>query len=1264
MARGTSQDDRFPAALEDGYFLVDEFRFEQLVSMSAALAQRLRFVDVTLRDAGHWGALFAADESMVLARIAATDRNALQSNFLRLADSAPLPQLAHEVVRLGQWLDLWFKSLAGSAMPAAHALRERLAQLVEQELAEPVQWVYQRFSADQWGDRPISHGHARLDPMWQLSGSARAPLADGPSDRERLRRTYFTLLSALARLQPLARELLPQTLAIPTHEPAAGLLIAFLQVYASVQQQINRFSDHHVDFYYQRVLGLKPRDAEPDTVHVVARRDTRGTDDVMLPPGLMLRAGKDAQGRPVELRSQDALAVTAARVALLLTIKLERDPLISPEREFGFVTRVKATRIPPPRPGQPPDVAWPLFGGGQAGTPTAAEDARLGMALASPLLALAEGERDVALRLAFAETRQDFPALVRQAVAATAADDFFVALGPVLRAWLFAEADPLTAPLLDSLRQRARTLLGADTPAPQDVGDPLGLLAAIGNGDPARAPSRDLVFDRLLGGLFDVSLTTPTGWLTVPALVQRAPAAAGAAGGLTLTLKLRPEDPAVVGCLPEVHGAEWPTRLPVLRLLLGARGRTNGYSLFATLPLVEAGLRVQVRGLRRISVFNQLGRLDATKPFAPFGPLPTLSSYLVFGAEEAARKPVRELALHVEWGGLPTAWGGFASHYAGYRDDVGQRPFMATMSVLRDGQWLAVAAPEGLPLFEPPDAGQHLVATRSLRADPAALLRNVRAEADALPFDGGARHGHYRLQLVAPNGAFGHAQYPTLLAEVISANARRKRPAPLPNPPYTPLIERLSLDYVAGATVRPRVRTDTALGAEDAVLLHVHPYGITELKALSDQGAAGLLPQVQNPANLYIGLEGPAPEGPLALMFHLFEERAAEQALGRERPRYEWSLMSEDRWLPLPPQAVLSDTTDGFLSTGIVVLDVPAGATNQSAILPTGLYWLRVSVAGGAPSAAGLYGVHAHAFVAARVLDGGFPATLLPPGTVEGPSRTVPGLAGVTQVGSSRGLRAAENARSFRARAGERLRHKGRASLPWDAERLLLDRFPEVSQVKCFAAQELPPELKLRPGDVLVVVVPALPRNRTELATAAPRIHAGRLQRMQAWLAERASPFARIVVRNAAYERVQVRCSVQVARGASPGAALRGVNRAIVEHLSPWFDSGRPPEFQWTLRADEVESRLRELPEVDAVGGLSLLHVATGADGLDFTLGDTARRGTREENELGARLPWSLALPMRQHMLTLAGDLAGARAQPTGVSRLTVGSTFIVGRST
>jgi hypothetical protein len=46
-----------------------------------------------------------------------------------------------------------------------------------------------------------------------------------------------------------------------------------------------------------------------------------------------------------------------------------------------------------------------------------------------------------------------------------------------------------------------------------------------------------------------------------------------------------------------------------------------------------------------------------------------------------------------------------------------------------------------------------------------------------------------------------------------------------------------------------------------------------------------------------------------------------------------------------------------------------------------------------------------------------------------------------------------------------------------------------------------------------------------------------------------------------------------------------------------------------------------------------------------------------------ARAPWSIALPMPEHMVSVAADLAEVAPEATGIARLAVGSTFIVGRS-
>jgi len=1273
MSRGTSQRERFPAALADGYFRVDELPFEQRVAMTATLARQLRFVDLDNREAGDWRAMFASDVTMVLARIASIDLGALQDAFLADVDSAPLARLAQQVVELAQWIDLWFKSLDGRGEPQAQAFRERIRQLVDQQLGEDLRWVHGSFGQRRWQGRAVAHAQARLDPIWDSDRPLLATLAAGRSPRELLRERYFAFLSAIDGLQGLARELLPATLHTGTHEAAVGLLIAFLKVYESAQREVNRFTARHVDFYYRDVLGFGPAGPEADEVHLACARDARGERLLSVPQGTLFDAGKDAAGQPLRFHSAAPLVVTDARVAALCTLRLERDALISPEREFGFVTRAKAARLVPDG-----SSAWPLFGGGRG-----ADDARLGLAIVSPLLLLHEGERQIRLELSVAEAAtpvDDEKALdvrVDEVTFATDARTLREAFGRLLSQWLLGGRADFTDAQLRRLRLAARRVLRERLPRPGSLGDPLTLLAGT------QAPQRELVFEQLFHGLLKLHLSAAHGWLEVSdSDVDRA-----ADGGVAITLRLRAEAPAIVGCDPLLHGADWGTRLPMLRIELGTQGRLYPYSLLADLPLAEARLNVRASGVRDVVVHNNLGRLDPTKAFQPFGPLPTLSSYLVVGAREIARKNIQRLSMQIEWGGLPPDAGGFATHYRGY--PVAQRDgdFRAALAILRDGLWQPCAGPSAQqPLFAPPDAAGCLPPMQEIEVDPGSVRKHSRA-GDPAEWDGAMpRNGLVRLQLTHPRGAFGHAAYPMVLADTVTANARKNLRArwrqPLPNPPYTPLIERLTLSYEASGVIRPAAVQEAGQGANADVerLLHLHPFGVETLHSAAAGSGHGLLARADDDGNLYIGLSASDPGGTLTLLFSLRESAADATRPGAVRARVRWATLADDHWRALPPSRVLGDSTEGFLTSGIVTLDLPGDLTRDNEVMPAGLYWLRASAAEGFDGFAALQSVQAHALRARRVLPVGTidaggktvraaPLAILPHGRITRSLASVPGLSAVQQVGPSFGLRTPEDASLLYTRAGERLRHKQRASVAWDAERLLLARFPEVFKVRCLSGDEIAMTGQPRPpaGQVVAVVVPQVPRNDPDFACAAPRFNAIQLSRMAEHLRERASPFAKIVVRNPAYDRLQLRCTVGLVRGAHEGASLQRINRRVVETLSPWFDDGCGPEFDWVVRGEDLEARLRALDCVDYVTQLSLLHVACSDDGV-YTLGDTARRApaahganTEGRGHATSLAPWSLALPMATHIVTAASAFPDPAPQPTGIARLSVGSTFVIG---
>jgi hypothetical protein len=1357
VSDGCEQRARFPAALGEGYFLPDETSFATRVAMSAGLASRLRFIDQQHQVAGTWGELFETDESLVMARIASTDLSHPQAAFTRDADSAPLTLLASQVLELAAQVDGWLKALKTSDQPSARRMSTRIEQLIAQPLAEDLHWVLGRFGARRWQGRTLDHAKKFFDAAWFNLRSLRVEPAHR-SDREMLRARFFSFVSAIERLQDLARELLPPSLETQAHAPAAGLLMTFLQLHQVVQERINRFTGRHADFYYDDCLRMRPLPAVPDAVYLVCERDPRATREVAIARGTAFTAGKDALGQPIEFLADDPLVVTDARVAALLTLKLVRDPLISPEREFGYVTRAEAARLPWPVPvaaamTDVPPPRWPLFGGATqglplhagGGTPGANEEARIGLAIASPLLFLQEGEREITLTLqmnhpvetdrrlmlvidhihenpknlrrllpilfkrhlllvpellselersdpnaqaiALAEQalqrqaarREDEPApgfheqfLTELAVRAPTRALFFARLGRLFSRWLLAHGDWLTDDALAALRETADRLLDERDRTPPVAGDPRCLLQG-----PNR-PERELIFGQLFNSILSFGLTTPAGWLPVTDFFVTAGSKAptGAFSPLEIVLRLRPKDPAVTGCSAALHGPGWATELPVLSIRLRSQGRLYPYSLLEEMQLAEATLVVRVTGLRDVVLNNNLGRLDASKPFMPFGPLPTPSSYMVFGSPEMARKNVTRLGVDVEWSGLPPGEGGFATYYEAYGPGYRNGSFTATAGILRDGRWQNAGAPGSVALFDSADATGRLHPRVRLDFPETALRAHGRATDEPLDFKVGVRNGFYRIQLAGPAMAFGHQAYPGLLTEVVSANTLRRRKQQavvMPNAPYTPVIENLSIDYEAQSHIALGREAGPEPGRDTERVMHIHPFGLSQVYPGEAGATPGLWPRFQNDGDLYIGLaaeDGVA--GALTLHFHLCDEAAVESLTGEPRPRTHWAYLASNTWRPLSPSQVMSDTTCGFLTSGIVTLDVPARIDRDNTLLPADFYWLRLSTGSGYDSFAGLYGVRTQAVRARRALvAGAAPVTApLPAGSGKEPAGTVFGLGSVAQIGPSFGMRAAEDRRQMRTRIGERLQHKQRASTPWDIERLVLERFPSVLKVKCFQNLSARAADRVSPGDVLVVVVPTPPTSTTSAdvgapvlsATAEPHLNAVELARIQEHLQGLASPFAQIQVRNAVYERIQVRCTVKLCRGVQPGQALRRVDQAITDYLSPWREGGYQPSFDWTIRCEDVEAHVRSLDCVDFVTQLSLLHVAQSDDHV-YTLGDTARGQAALATRARPGSPWSIALPMREHMLRTVDGSVDDRPEVTGISRLGIGSTFIVGRT-
>jgi hypothetical protein len=821
-----------------------------------------------------------------------------------------------------------------------------------------------------------------------------------------------------------------------------------------------------------------------------------------------------------------------------------------------------------------PCFATAQVGGGDPPDPGAG----VGFAVASRLLALAEGTRQIQLSLAISSE----------------------------------SGSPES--LLASLRPKPGTTLPS---------------AAIA-GEPPQAPDRP---GWGLNQALLVELSTAAGWWTLPiqaASLKDSPAnAKPAQWELALTLGLLPSDPPLAPLAPG--------ELPRLRLRLrpwreegSGGGQWRSWGGFEGLRVARARLRVVVggevrameQGLRGLRLQQDGTPVDPAEPFTPFGSQPVLGSSLFLSHSELLDGDLEEISFRGTWQKLPAD---LASHYSSYTGltatAVTAQSFRIDLSLLEKNASTLVEQ-TALPLFQPAGSDFDRLKitckfTPPLTAKP--LASNPAGEAlQQVDLRQQARVWRWRL---TPTD-FGHGRYPALAAAkaqamalaiteraglqslamaealrgtagtlkqryddaIAAANATPIGPESFALPePYTPLLAGLEVGYI-------RSQELGASGVQGSQLLRVHLFGEEEPLQLTPPLAPGskatwqaplLLPSHPHPGELWIELEGLRPGQPLALAFQLAEGSARGL---RPAEAIRWQLQQGWGWQPLPVQA---DGTDGLLHSGILRFALPEAAAEYPP--PLERIWIRASLLAPVEAYATILAIQSQAVEAEAVRPGG--EEPLPPHTITDLAELVPEIATIQQPFSSRAGRAAETEAQLRLRVAEQLRHKGRALAGWDYERLLWEAFAsQLHTVVCLPAREN------RGLEVLVIpnLLEQVPRN-----LFAPGAPIDQLAAMERHLRERCPAELAPVVRNAVYLPVTVRLWVCLRQGVDPAYAERQLRQEMIRCLSPWcFDAAAEVRLGGAVRASDLVAAVEALPFVAYLERLRLFLVDSGGKPL------------------------------------------------------------------
>ncbi|HEU4716393.1 MAG TPA: hypothetical protein VFU15_01090, partial [Bacteroidia bacterium] len=1075
---GTSQAQRLLAALDPSSVSVDERDLGDLLVFARDYAKLLNYYKSSGEDVeadGDWSVFLKHDITVLVAIVSKTDIKTMRDTFrakLKTISAssdvhAPIDTL-NDFRDLLSWISSWY------ADSDSITLFHKELNLYFQSMM--LDGYSKLIAIDTLGGFNVFAGFTfPSNPEWQALADAADPYtdtslytsADPLVNNEAAARIMQTVFEKYAAALQIIVNRTPDYLAesiaqYPYHKAHLGLFITFLELFAYAQKHLNELTERHLDFFYQEVLQLTPEAAVADKVHVIFELAKNASDTFKVSQDTLLKAGKDALKKELLYGTDEDIVLNKAKVAGFRNLFIDNFSAGSITANGVYASPVANSSDGNGAALDKTIPQWQAFGSSQQGIGTASHT--------------------------MPDARTGF---------AISSPQLFLSEGTRIVT-------------LEIMFDPAHAFSGTAAE-----------ISELQNAD-----------------YYQFSFTGAKGWLT-PDSTQII--YSNTTHSLKFIFTLNAKLAAVTAYSSAVHAGTFNTSNPILKVeLLNLQQADtpywkNVYTLLDEVAVVSMDLTVDVKGMQNLTLHNEASKLDPSKPFMPFGSQPVIGSPFYVGSDEVFFKDLSSLTLNVLWHGAPSDFTDQYANYLAYDNnsstdthqiDVDNDDFMATGSLLHDGTWSAEmdfllnnSSSKKDRLFDDDaqDAVQYnFSGISSDRANSSDVFLNT-------PL--GSTRGYLRLTL--GNKDFLHTKY----AQSLAIQALKTTGGKIPLPPYTPAIKTFSADYIS---------TQTLDSTQDQ-FYHLQPFGeqLFSEFPVDDDSKLYLLPQFRASAYnystgetdplmkqtgmLFIAVEDLVPQKSLSLLIQVVEDSGNRNA---EAPAITWSYLQNNEWIDLTAQQVISDTSNGFQTSGIVELDIPDTATNDNTILPAGYHWLRAAVTkqdNKDPSAlCNVLDIIAQAVQASFRDNGNDPqhlATALAAGTIAKLSEPLAEVKSVSQPYASFGGKVAEEGDDYYRRVSERLRHKGRAITIWDYERLVLENFPSIYKVKCIShTRDVTGEpdcyLELAPGNVCLTVVSNLRNQGTQADLLKPSTSINTRGEIKTFLQKRASKFAKITVIN------------------------------------------------------------------------------------------------------------------------------------------------------
>ncbi|WP_264566219.1 baseplate J/gp47 family protein [Flavobacterium sp. N3904] len=272
---GTTQEERFLAALKPDYFLIDERKEVDFIAFVQKLAAHIKFYNDSNVEDGNWSNFFQWESTAILVQLYLWDVRKLQEQYKICKIEVQTSTVVADQKKI---LLSYFESINSQFLDFNRKINVLDSTLSAKETLQGTSPYFIQKIKDLKDKITASN-----NPLALISNS-------------QFNKNVQQLYGLIHNWKQVAGDNIANQLeSYSNHKPHFALYISFLKLLGIAQVQLNEFTKRHLDFYYRDILQIQHANARPDYVHLILEPTPEKA--VLVPKNSLFPASKNTLGK-------------------------------------------------------------------------------------------------------------------------------------------------------------------------------------------------------------------------------------------------------------------------------------------------------------------------------------------------------------------------------------------------------------------------------------------------------------------------------------------------------------------------------------------------------------------------------------------------------------------------------------------------------------------------------------------------------------------------------------------------------------------------------------------------------------------------------------------------------------------------------------------------------------------------------------------------------------------------------------------------------